>query len=132
MTTNVYIADATPGAQQFPDLVKPWTDAIKIGPRESFVWISWTGLRDTSRWQCVVRKRPFIVTLYARSNGGYLNSFEKATSATLDGALKAAMKVARYRDAVMAKHAAATAAATPNISKRERNHETSRETRRSA
>ena len=88
---KIVINSSIPGA--LPSLADSWENAVKQKRANSdFIWIHYSGHRDTSRWQSTPRTRPFLVEYVSAKNIGWtrLGAFK-----TLDAALIAATKYAK-------------------------------------
>jgi len=89
---KIVINSSIPGA--LPSLADSWENAVKQKRTtgNDFIWIHYSGHRDTSRWQSTPRKRPFLVEYVSAKN---IDWTRLGTFKTLDAATIAARKYAK-------------------------------------
>lgn len=90
---KVVLHDSTPGADVYSHYADSWENAVKQKRAgQDFIWVHYSGHRDTSRWQSKPRARPFLVEYISTKNIGWtrLGSYK-----TLEAAIIAATEHAR-------------------------------------
>ena len=89
----IVVSDMAPDSGFYSHYIDSWENAVKHKKTgQDFIWIHYSGSRDTSRWKSTPRARPFLVEHVSSKNIGWnrLGAFK-----TLEAAIISATEYAR-------------------------------------